>query len=1137
VIGGYEIMANLVDQKARQIVNDSKNGQKFAQLGKTAREFAREQRKAVKEAVDKAKEKERQKAKKDVKAAREKAEARYKAKLEKKEQQFKEKLDEQREKTRELRHDKNKLIIAERQERINSKRKLRNNYERRQYIDRIKKLAKEFQQMAAKPGASKNIVPQNFSDGFYEVAIGITEAIKLSDNTAIGERLNTMAQLMRDLAEDKVYGDTFATEFTGVFRDQVSAFAEAIKGKKIDRNLTLEEAEQIYNILRAIKETVRTANKLLAENEGRTIKDVGLSIMAEQAALNVGKFRKNIKVIEKYFMTTQRLGLMFNGYNDNAALVKLVDNINRGQRQKNMFYMTANKMFDGYRAEHVKELDNTAKNVRAVKWKDNTGADRTTNMTGMQAMQIVMTWNREVADDKLVHMQKGGLTIADPELLAKGKTRKAIENATRIMGINQNFITAVASSLTEFEKGYIDIAERFFNELAKDAVNETSLKLHHIKIANSRYYVPIKVDQDSLVKEIEGIKHDSSIESMGMLQAINPHSSKPIYIYGLDSLINGHISDVSKYYGLAVPIRDMNKVLNVQDNQIDEDGVVSTANSVKQALKDNWGKQAIKTYEQMLIDLQNSRAPKGEGNSAELNNLIRTLRANFVTSTLNGNVSVVLKQAASYTTAGAYLSGGSLTVGLKDFAAHNVGPGRLQKLFDEIDSHTAQHYIRRKGLSSNEIADISQNWINKMLSNSKGGRALSTSELAQKAPSGVNPNNWIQEMDCVTTAALWCATKAEVSREFNKAHKEIDTNEYWQAVTDLYDKVIEDTQPMYDPLHRPEVLKVSNELLKSIFMFKTQPLQNAGIIYDALGRVTTDPKNKAAWKTLGKAVASQSSSLFVFSAMSLAVALLLHRTKRYRDENDELTMQSVTGQLFEDMLINGTGVLLPFGGSEVMGSIFDGQDIVQDNVAETVKDFVSSGQNLVDTIKDTFENYQMGYGIDPENIASAFRDFAVLAGQDVFGIPVKNIGKNVDGIINWAKDLTDGDGQILAPENDPKNKQVAGRFARQIESGNTAEAEKILNEFYQKELEKAKADKDIKNPENKAAQKTRDMLVSAYKTEYQKAFLKQDSKQMERIARILIAGKKYMIWDNGKTSLSKKLDDWRKSAKDDLQKK
>lgn len=1135
VIGGYEIMANLVDQKARQIVRDNKNGQKYAKLGQTARELAQEQRKAVKEAVSKVKEEERQKAKKDIKEAREKAEARYKAKLEKKEQQFKEKLDEQREKTRELRREKNDVIIAEKQKRVNDLRRLRDNRERREVIEKINKTAAKMRQMILRP-TDTAYVPDEFKNGFIEVTDGITQALKLSDDTKIGQHLNKLSDLLRKLATDDRTESVFGYEFDENFRKRVEEFAAVINGKKIDKNLTLREANDIHNLLKSVVTIVRNANKLINSQERRSISEAGIQIMLEQENLDSKWLNKQLKTIKKYFMTPLRMSEIINAYNDKAVLTKLVNELNRGVRKKNMFFMVANKMFDDYREKNVKELDHSSKDVREIRWTDNAGNSRVTRMTGMQAMQICMTWNREIADDNLVHISEGGLTIFDPDQLAKGNNKKALEKATKIHGVNNSFITSVASSLTRFEKGYIDIAEQYFNEYSKDAINETSLALKHFKIANSKYYIPIKVDKNSIAKEIEGIKFDSSVENQGMFNSVVPKSRKSIYIQGLDSLINNHIQGVSNYYGLAIPIRNLNKTLNVRNVEYDADGVVVNENTVKDALNKNWGEMAINNYEQMLTDLQNSRASKGELNSKEINKFIRGFRSNFVTSVLNFNPSVTLKQAASYFTAGAYIDGSILGKGFAHFWAKYGRRGRYKALLDEIDSHTAQHYIRRQGLSSNEIADINDNWLSKAAQNTKIGRKITTSKIAQGIPSGFNPNKWIQNMDCLTTAMLWVATKDQVNRDFNKAKKEIGTDEYWQAVTDLYDKVIEDTQPMYDPLHRPEVLKSSNELVKSIFMFKTQPLQNAGIIYDALGRAVQG--NKGAIRKLGKAVASQTASLVTFALMTFVVSLARHNPRRYRDENDELTVESIFDQVKEDIFTNGMGILFPFGGTEIMTMFTQDGDAVQDNVAVQLNEFIGACRDLYDTIDKHNEAMSMGLETDPQNILSALKDFAVVVSQDITGLPVNNAIKNIEGVTGWINDVFfDKDNQLLAPTSEPKNKQVAGRFARQIESGNTAEAEKILNEFYQKELEKAKADKDIKNPENKAAQKTRYMLVSAYKTEYQKAFLKQDSKQMERIARILIAGKKYMIWDNGKTSLSKKLDDWRKSAKEDLQKK
>ena len=79
----------------------------------------------------------------------------------------------------------------------------------------------------------------------------------------------------------------------------------------------------------------------------------------------------------------------------------------------------------------------------------------------------------------------------------------------------------------------------------------------------------------------------------------------------------------------------------------------------------------------------------------------------MVIKTLTGNISVVIKQAASYPTAGLYLNTSSLMKELAK-AANLVKPGNYQKLIDEIDEHTAQHYMRRLGMSQPEIKRVSE---------------------------------------------------------------------------------------------------------------------------------------------------------------------------------------------------------------------------------------------------------------------------------------------------------------------------------------------------------------------------------------------------------------------------------------------
>lgn len=1034
--------------------------------------------------------------------------------------ELKEKAEQQK---RAIREDRDTKLIAEKKKRQADLKALRDNRDKKEYVRKIKKVASELQQWALHP-TDKHFVPQEFlRSGFYRAVNDITEALIISDNTKIADKLRKIAAGVQDLQGKP----EFQYDIDPVIAAEMNQLANAIDGRKVDRTLTLRQAEDIYKALRLIKDSVVNARKLIFENETRDVVQMGVAIINEQRALKPAFVNRNLNNIKKFFLTPERVHNIINGYNEDSALNKVFQEIKLGIRKKNTFYMDANKMFDAYRNAHVKALDRSQHTVREVKWRDNAGHERTTRMTGMQAMQLIMTWNREAADNRLVHMRKGGVSILNPDKLAKGNIKQAYEKRAHVLGINESFITGVSRSLTDFERGYIDIAEQFFNGMAKNAINEASLKLRHFETATSEYYIPVKVDGAEIVKEIEGVKHDSSVENMGMLKSIVPYSDKSVLIHGLDNVISKHIENVGNYYGLAIPIRNMNKVLNVSSAARDNGGNVLSRDSVKMALEANWGKLGTDIYEQLLIDLQNSRAPKNE-TMQDVNAVIRKIRSNFVTATLTMNPSVVLKQSASYSVAGVYLDQTALAKGSADMLKY-LRPGKYQALLDEIDSHTAQHYMRRAGLSSLEIAAAQESWFK----NSKLGRVINNAKPMQKAH-GLNPSNWIQEVDCLTTAALWCATKAQIDNDYKKAGKQVDTDEYWRDVADLYDKVIEDTQPMYDAMHRPEILKSSNEFIKSVFMFKTQPLQNSGIIYDSIGRLMQNKKDKAAWKQLRKAIMSQGKSLLVFAGMSLFVAFALHRMGRYADEDDEVTAQSIFDTFIKDVIQNGAGVVLPFGGNEGAGAVInmidtgklDASSMVQDNVAETVTDFLGAGTNLVNTIGEQFDKEKHDTP-DADAIAQAAEKLVITWVSDIFGVPVKNAKNIVKGGVDWAKDIADG-GETFKPEiADLQTKQVIHSYEKHFENGESKIADSRIQEFYDLKLQSNQGKDD---PEKEARNAVRDAFTTYYKKKYKKAFNDNNTAELERIRKILTSQSKYMKWGTKNTPLSEKLREWQKEA-------
>ena len=66
--------------------------------------------------------------------------------------------------------------------------------------------------------------------------------------------------------------------------------------------------------------------------------------------------------------------------------------------------------------------------------------------------------------------------------------------------------------------------------------------------------------------------------------------------------------------------------------------------------------------------------------------------------------------------------------------------------------------------------------------------------------------------------------------EFAEGTAQEGSEDYWQAVNRMYQKVIEQTQPNYTVMQRAGIQRNPDEFVKTFTMFTTQRFQNYGIL-------------------------------------------------------------------------------------------------------------------------------------------------------------------------------------------------------------------------------------------------------------------------------------------------------------------
>lgn len=832
-------------------------------------------------------------------------------------------------------------------------------------------------------------------------------------------------------------------------RDKIDALAEVLDGRNV-RELNSTELQEVYRIVKQIAETARDAAYTIGRRERANLYQLGTTEIANQRSL--GQKKRLLRGVRLDALSPMRAVHMIGGYGDSVIYDFFLD-IEEGEGTKDRVVMDSNKTM-----QELRTGKNEAQYLRAV-WqqkdygiKDVNG--KTVLLTPMQAMQIVMSWEREAANDKLVHIENGGILVRDARDVMRGKAKA---KAGQKVQLTQDDVIRIQSKLTEYDKQYMAAAREVFRSLFGQT-NDVLYQLKHRVNVGEELYIPFIVNDDLLPVSMDrGNEVDVLTKINGATKELKAGASQGIVIDGLENVLNRHINQQADFIGLAIPIRNLAKLLNVKT--IGRDASVTT---VKEAISDVWGDGAYRMMTQTLRNLQSLR---DGGYETGVSKAMQKLQEAFVRAALVGKISVVIKQAASYESAGSYLSQRALAAARHNILEFFASPNNrhAKKVMQRWDARTAELFKRRIGMSMEEIAmnrmskgaiKRSLQSVGAQLERSAVGRAV------RDVGQATDPVNWIQRMDVATTMALAIACEYQARIDGYKK----GTEEYEQHVTELYERVLRDTQPQYDALHRP-MLQQSNgrgmELVKAVMPFRTVPFQNFGQLADTFGEVQnafrTKTGQREAVKKFGKTVLSQFNSSVIFAMLTALAYGLKHNVKRYLDDDDELTQESFWARFWKDVGDTNLSTLLPYGGSEIEDIVEKwsaGEKSTYDLLSVGALDLLNTTYKSVERMRDAIDQYAAGEKSKQEMLdqikATAYQVSQML------GIPAKNLREIVSGIegnINGGF-FTDTD----VNRADKKNVE---RYLKAYDAGDTQKMQAVYDELVRNFAAKGKDEEAV----------------------------------------------------------------------------
>lgn len=873
-----------------------------------------------------------------------------------------------------------KLLTEQRDRSVMDFYKYRERSVREDYRARIKKLYKYFSNLVLHPTDS-SYAP----NGLYKAICEVCSIIDITHNydTKIGQRLRVLKAQYDTLAKSD--DSDYRTEYDAKMSEYINNLAEYFDGKSNLLTMSNEDLADVYNILSEIQHTLVNARKQLESDERMENAALGAEFLSEQK-----KIKRNVNGLQSNFadiLSSMRAINYLSGY-ENGVMARQFKALEQGEIKGNMWAMQAKRPFEILQREDkgraFRRFTHDTVKTHLIDTDGNA-----VELTHAQIVQIVMTSERErrsghpnqhgQTEYAHRHLFEGGITLPEQKSLEAGKREAALTNAKRVESLSFADVNELAKLLNDYDRQWIAAAEKFFNKDSSKALDHVMFILKHRHMPMSNYYIPFVVNKNFVVSEIEAVSFNASLENAGIYKETKTGAKQPLIIAGIDSVVNDHAKTVAMQYGLAIPLRNLIKVYNVKE--------------VKNYIKTNWkyaGGGKMNIVEQVITDLQKNRKNSDP-------TIFDKIYSGYVRAVLTGNVSVTLKQMASYESAGIYLR----------FKARQYGKTRalytlknFSKVCDEIDKYTPEHYMRRIGLSHQELGDMTAKYG---LWEKKGALQY------------IKPEKWIQFTDCYTTALLWEATKKEVEYRVKgrKNGVEIGSEEYFKEVAELYNRVIMDTQPMYDVLHRTELMKKNNKFISGLLMFKTVPFQQFGIVADSYGeffaarrRYLADKseENKKAYgeaaRKLGRANYVTVTACLALGTITVISAFGLRRDKDLRDIYGELTIGSALNALVDSTVSGLISTALPW-------SPYSEYGITKNPIESTLTDFADGLIKTYNDIADIITG-----DLKFKDPLTAFKGLfwrgsgfykTVTKICAMYGLPADNAVKIVDSFVDWGK--------------------------------------------------------------------------------------------------------------------------------------
>lgn len=880
----------------------------------------------------------------------------------------------------------------------------REEHREMQQRQKDRKELRELQQKTLKQlqwlNRNRNRAPEELKEAFDEVlsdidiyAVGAASEMRWSDK--YNATWKDLAQMFKDASKND---PNFLPS------KELERIVARLDGTKI-AEMDLGALNDLYKAAIGLRTEFYNRNNVINDEMNRLFAEVYTDAKKEIEAAPGGYTGKKLdKFVNLDQLSPMNVLQRMGGWDPDGAFYSMAKQLEKGERDMRAYSVKAQKMLQDFLNEHedwVKKADGQGKDgiwyeieipeliALELGKKPKFGDTITVQMTPAQKVHMYLE-SKNV--DNLRHMT-GGRTFADKKLYSEGKRQEALAQGKTVRMAPET-VKAIVSDLTAEEMELARILEQYYNSFATQEINRVSNILYGYDKAMGKNYAPIYTNKNYTKTEF-GV-FDQTAEGVGNLKG-RQYSVIPSYNISAFDAFEKHVDQTARFVGMAIPTRNWTTFMNWK---VTENGKLNGTASV---IAHKWGDEGEKYITNLLNTLQAGDDVKSD----TVSSTVSKLQSTYITAIFGANPSIVLKQLGSIPMASAYLDAKNLPTAqqIKDIDRNLIG------------KYTQDLEWRTMGYSMPETKHLKENpnWTqtNKFYRFAFGGDAITA-------------------MDGWAASVLWPWAENKVRRDFPElemgTQEQIEKGEspFYKKVAELFEDALSRSQSTSDEIHQSSLRKSKNPITKAFTMFRSDSAQTYNTLRQKLGEAqyyartgAKEQVQEKAKKAVGAAFVALLMNSMWSEAINFLMALWKNKGKNYRDEEEELTFQSVAGEMASGMVGSFAG-LVTWGEEafEVIGNLLTGEKIydIETPGMEQLNDLITAvtdaGGNFREVIAGAADVAMNGgnvgeyFGKHSADILGSIKSLAetvvmYLPGLPVSGLPVSNLEAYLMGAVKW----------------------------------------------------------------------------------------------------------------------------------------